>query len=518
MNQLPPGPTFQQQPIPISTFPVCALPLLMQNVISYLQDGGKIPTELVVNPVLAAVSLACQPHIEVLNPYTNMEEHCALNILTLAHSGMGKSTINKQVMKPFDTFRAELAKEYLAKLSTYKGDYAVWKTKHKALDSKLHQAVKKGNCADEAQTELKAHASIEPIKPLLPTLVYNDTSLTALIDGLNEYPYAGLISDEASSFFDHRLKDNLAFFNKAWDGDIYEHKRSNREPLSFKPTLMVSLLLQPPLFLDYMKKDGDKALESGFLFRFLFTNIQPSSNYRSLVMSHRYCSNTSTRDETALNCFHTQINKLLIKQKKEIYSRRTEKKTLKLSSVAENYWEQQRAIWIEQTMPGKAWYYINPMVLKANTNTLRIAGLIHHFSSQDVDIISLETIERASTIMEWYLNHFASWFYQFTDEYKFQQDVYELHQWIYQRFMSNCCIPFKKNEVIKYGPSKFRRSDKLEPLLNSIIATGSIVYAQLNPHSAVYITFLMGNGYYAPIIEYPTGKQFPTQQEPKQLN
>lgn len=169
-------------------------------------------------------------------------------------------------------------------------------------------------------------------------------------------------------------------------------------------------------------------------------------------------------------------------------------------------------------MPGKAWYYINPMVLKANTNTLRIAGLIHHFSSQDVDIISLETIERASTIMEWYLNHFASWFYQFTDEYKFQQDVYELHQWIYQRFMSNCCIPFKKNEVIKYGPSKFRRSDKLEPLLNSIIATGSIVYAQLNPHSAVYITFLMGNGYYAPIIEYPTGKQFPTQQEPKQLN
>lgn len=77
-----------------------------------------------------------------------------------------------------------------------------------------------------------------------------------------------------------------------------------------------------------MKKDGDKALESGFLFRFLFTNIQPSSNYRSLVMSHRYCSNTSTRDETALNCFHTQINKLLIKQKKEIYSRRTEKRRL----------------------------------------------------------------------------------------------------------------------------------------------------------------------------------------------
>ena len=73
-----------------SPFPVDALLLIMQNTINYLQDGEKVPTVLAVNAVLAAVSLACHSHINVLNPYTDIEEHCSLNILTLADSGTGK--------------------------------------------------------------------------------------------------------------------------------------------------------------------------------------------------------------------------------------------------------------------------------------------------------------------------------------------------------------------------------------------------------------------------------------------
>ena len=50
---------------PVSPFPIDALPLIMQNAISYLQDGGKVPTVMAVNAVLAAVSLACHSHIDV---------------------------------------------------------------------------------------------------------------------------------------------------------------------------------------------------------------------------------------------------------------------------------------------------------------------------------------------------------------------------------------------------------------------------------------------------------------------
>ncbi len=504
MPYSPSSPLLQHfQPNPAHSFPTDALPPLMKNAIRYLQDGGKIPTELAANAVLAAVSLACQSHIEVLNPYTDIEEHCALNILTLGNSGIGKSSISKQMMKPFDTFRAELAESHLGKLSAWQEDYAVWRSKHKALDCKLRDAVKKGHCVDESQRALKFHASIEPAKPVLPTLVYNDTSLSALITGLHEYPCAGLVSDEASNIFDHRLKDNLAFLNKAWDGDIYEFRRSNREPISIKPTLTVSLMLQPSLFLDYMKRDGNKALESGFLSRFLFTNIHQSCPLSSGMIGHRHNSNMTHRDETALPCFHGRIDKLLKKQKTQIHSAKPDKKVLKLSPDAEIYWENLRDSWVALTFQGNAWCNIKPMVLKANTNTLRIAGLLSYFSDEEIDIISVEIITQASAIMVWYLNHAASWFYQFTDECKFQQDAYELHQWIYQKFITNNYSPFKKNEVIKYGPNKFRRSDKLEPLLNSLINTGAIAYFRSNAHSAVYITLQMRNGYYVPLIESP---------------
>lgn len=504
MSYLPPVPEFSHyQPNPFNAFLTDPLPSLMQDVISALQDGGKISTELAINAVLAAVSMACQPHISVLNPFTRMEEHCALNILTLADSGSGKSSISKQVMKPFDAFKAELAEAHLGQLSAWREDYAVWKTTHKALESKLRDVVKKSQCVDEAQAALKSHASAEPTKPVLPALVYNDTSLPALMTGLHEYPCAGLVSDEASNIFDHQLKDKLAFLNKAWDGDVYEFKRSHREPLSIKPTLTVSLMLQPALFLNYMKKDGDKALESGFLSRFLFTDIHQMAPLYSGMMSHRHGLIATFRDDTALPRFHAQIDKLLGKQKEHIFAGKTEKKVLKLSPEAEIYWENLRDSWLALTMPGYAWHYIKPMVLKANTNTLRLAALLSYFSDQDTTLISIDEITRAATIMVWYINHTASWFYQFTDEYKFQKDVQVLVQWIHHKFMLNNGIPFKKNDVIKYGPNKFRRSDKLEPLLDYIMNTGVFAYAQPSPHSAIYITCRMPNGYFAPVAETP---------------
>ncbi|UJR64724.1 DUF3987 domain-containing protein [Dickeya zeae] len=513
-------PQFQQlQTASVCPFPTDALPPLMKNAISYLQNSGKIPAELAANAVLAAVSLACQPLIEVFNPHTNIEEHCALNILTLAQSGTGKSSVSKQVMKPFDEFRERLTKYHVGKLSTYREDYAVWKNKYKALENNLRDAVKKDDYVDEAQAALKSHVSIEPTKPVLPTFVYNDTSISALITGLNEYPFAGLVSDEASNFFDKRLKDNMAFLNKAWDGDTYEFRRSNHEPLSFKPTLTVSLMMQPSLFLDFMKKDGDKALESGFLSRFLFTNIHQNSFLSSGITGHRYCSNPVTRDELALTHFHNQINKLLEKQREHILSGQREKMVLRLSSEAEIYWENLRDSWLALTLQGNAWFHIKPMVLKANTNMLRIAALFSYFTVQETDIISLDVITQASMIMAWYLNHTASWFYQFTDEHKFQQDVQELCQWINQKFISINGLPFKKNDVIKYGPNKFRRSEKLEPLLNWIISTGILAYIKKSPsHPAIYITWRMPNGYYAQFFDETINTYPPSSQGPYMLH
>ena len=516
MSYLPLMPGFQHQTIPVPTIPVWAFTSVMQNAINHLQDGGKIPVELAVNVTLAAVSEACQPLVEVINPFTNLPEPDALYILTLADSGTGKSTVNKLLREPFDKLKAELDEASQKKLAAYERDYAVWETKLQALKSNLRTAVKKRLFPSDAEAELALHTDLKPNKPVLPTLAYNDASVAALIEGLSEYPTAAVNSDEASDFFESCVKDNPAFFNKAWDGDLYEHKRSHQATRSFKPTLTLSLMLQRPLFLNFMKKNQDKLLNSGLLARFLFTNI-PTKNFTN--MGHRHHSNTSFRDETAIPLFHEQIKKLLKKQKQRIISGKTEKKTLKLSPEAAEFWENKRDIWISLPINDPRWRCIDYMLQKANTNTLRIAGLLHYFSDQETEIIPLSVVQSASLIMDWYLNQAVSWFYQFTDEYKFYQDVEELRQWIHNKFTANGWLPFKKNDIIKYGPNKFRRSDKLEPLMNYIIGqpgTGFFTTFRTSTHSAEYITWRMSNGFYAPLAAPPV--QYLPQQAPKLIN
>ncbi|EFC9832182.1 DUF3987 domain-containing protein [Escherichia coli] len=516
MSYLPLVPGCQHQTIPMPTIPLWAFTPMMQKGINYLQDGGKIPVELVVNVVLAAVSEACQSHIEIINPYTNMPEPCALYIVTLADSGTGKSTVNKQLRKPFDELKAELDEAFQNKLLAYKRDYAVWETKLQALKSNLRMVVKKGLPTDETEAALAVHTSMEPVKPLVPTLVCNDPSEAALIELFDKYSNITINSDEASSFFVSCVKDNSVFYNKTWDGDLYEHKRGNQASRSFKPTLTLSLMLQRPLFLNFMKKNQDKLLNSGLLARFLFTNI-PTKNVMN--MGHRHHSNTSFRDETAIPLFHEQIKKLLKKQKQRIISGKTEKKTLKLSPEAAEFWGNKRDIWISLPINDPRWRCIDYMLQKANTNTLRIAGLLHYFSDQETEIIPLSVVQSASLIMDWYLNQAVSWFYQFTDEYKFYQDVEELRQWIHNKFTANGWLPFKKNDIIKYGPNKFRRSDKLEPLMNYIIGqpgTGFFTTFRTSTHSAEYITWRMSNGFYAPLAAPPV--QYLPQQAPKLIN
>ena len=143
---------------------------------------------------------------------------------------------------------------------------------------------------------------------------------------------------------------------------------------------------------------------------------------------------------------------------------------------------------------------------------LRIAALLNYLTNQEDDIITTDVISRASAIVNWYLNHTAAWFYQFTDEYKFQQDVQILTQWIHHKFRSTNGFPFKKNDVIKYGPNKFRRSEKLEPLLNAIMTTGTFAYMVKSPENpAIYITWLMNDGRYMPFYD---DKQPPSPQNP----
>lgn len=76
----------------LNNYPTDVFPSVLRNVITTLHEDTLIPIEMIGSTVLAALSLALQPLVEVASPFGNKKpEPCSLYFLTLAKSGEGKS-------------------------------------------------------------------------------------------------------------------------------------------------------------------------------------------------------------------------------------------------------------------------------------------------------------------------------------------------------------------------------------------------------------------------------------------
>lgn len=485
-----------EQQFSTSTFPLDALPSSLQHVFRQLQYSNKASSELIANILLSALSLACQSLIEVKNPFTLRAEPCALYLMTLAESGMGKTTIKNLVMTPFYEFAAAIKQDYKVKLAAYKDELEVWKTVQLALRSCLRTAIKKGGNGEDEQTDLKLHSSKAPREPINPDMIYNDVSPAALAEGLSRHSSAALLTDEAITLLNNDLKNYLGFLNTAWDSNIFNYNRGNNKSCSFTPLLTLLLMVQPDIFFDYFKKHGATAKASGFLSRFLFASVPPQNH--TVDYGHSFHATSQFTDENALPEFHSRIRALLALQKVQIDSGKMDKVQLTLDDEASAFWTTKREYWVNMALPQQPWSCITDMVQKANSNTLRIAGMLHYYCHADSTIITLETMERAASIMEWYLIHAVQLFYRFTPEYQFELDAQKLLGWIRERIELNNRTPIKKNYVLKHGPNHLRKSDILEPLLNSLAIKNQICCVQARSNSPIYISVLHESGFIIP--------------------
>nr|WP_224376661.1 hypothetical protein [Klebsiella michiganensis] len=141
---------------------------------------------------------------------------------------------------------------------------------------------------------------------------------------------------------------------------------------------------------------------------------------------------------------------------------------------------------------------------KAGSHAIRIAAMFDCYSEKD---ITEQNLYNAFTITEWHLNQVAKYFYKLSGQYQLQQDVYQLFDWIKNRFANptgvmkvtnfqtgqvtdvrlNPWQPFSKNELETHGPARLRRIERLTPALNQLIQLGLIVTICYPPQRARYI-------------------------------
>lgn len=482
-------------------FPENAYPEEIRNLFSWGDTDKRISPVLIANTATAVIALSCQSLVDIIPPYSSQPEPCSIYTITIAESGEGKTTVGKELWRSSTDFSTQMTLEYQALLSQYKQKYETWKTINDGLKSRLKQAVKKGHDTTSIAEMIKDHVNKRPEKPSHMRFLYNDTTPKTIIEGLSEYEYAILFSDEGDTFFTGYLKNKMGFMNKAWDGEPYSYSRIDGEHYEIRPRLTLSLMAQPKVFNKYLNNNGELSKGSGFMSRVLFSDISslPDCNYERP-------NNCTFQD--ALDLFHGRIRELQERQREKFYNNDNSKISLELADDAKKYIKDKVVELNARTLTGQEWDHIKDAVTKAYANILRIAALFHSFTTDETKFISKIEIENACAIIEWHLEQMNKLFYPISERYQLEQDVYDLTIWIKNRFnnpkgesivlnrMSGlfekvkiCAFqPFPRKDILTDGPYRLRSAERLNFVLEQMVSIGLIMIIKYGNNGALHIS------------------------------
>ncbi len=489
-------------------FPVSAFPPIAYNAIMEIQRNTQTPFPMIASSMLGALSLVIQDKVDVRR-MEGLTGPCSLFLLTIAESGERKSTVDKLFIKPIRDFEASQAIAMKPELEKYRAENAIWKEKRKGILLAIRANTKQGEEADvpdleQALNELEAN---EPIEPKVPQLIINDATPEAIAyDLYKEWHSAGIMTDEGTVALAGRTTHNLAMLNKYWDGDPFHVRRKTATSFIVKDArLTISIMVQPKTFDNYLCKQGSLARDNGNQARFLVS--QPYSTQGTRFIQN---SNPSWQN---LTVFQNRLSEILNSTLPDASNNTSGRTMLKFSPEAQNSWIYFYNRVETDLISGGYLDDVKDGASKIADNLARIAALFHYFEGNQGDI-SLDTMDRAAAVCEWYMHEFKRLFAS-TPEVPIEiLDAALLEKWLVkfcQRYPWG--IELKKNVIAQLGPnqlriSKLRREAALYVLStqNKIrqVQRGKTKWVQLNPE-------------FFPIPQPPHGQYQQPMSQPGQL-
>lgn len=492
----------------IPTFPISSLPPSIQSAVWEVQSKTQAPMALVAASALGAISLACQNSVDVCR-LNGLISPCSLYLITLADSGERKSTVDSLLMQAITAFDADQTVKATLAHAQYKTDKKAFAIEQKVIEKSLGSALKNNNeNTEEVRKKLTEFLSTEPVKPKQLRLVYNDATPDAIKVSLHENSSSiGIISDEAGVVFSGRVLRDLGLINQLWSGSQLHIDRADESFVVLNPRLTLSLMVQKGVLDEYLEVHGKSARDIGFFARNLIC-------YPTTTQGSRYIAPAPTFScypAGSLDKFHSIINELLNQNVTDV-EKGVPRAILKFSPEAQNYWTN----WYNgvESAIGNGGYLcdIKDYASKAAENLARLAALFHFFEGMSGDI-SYDTVYRAATICNWYMDEFKRLFSPAQEMPIDVVDANEMEQWLrnllYQHPGWN---EIEKNHLARFGPNHLRKdrsrreagiqflafNNKLQ-----IVQRGKTSWIQLNPQF-----FLVPSTFPMPYSQALTQQQF----------
>lgn len=442
------------------------VPLQLRPFAIELQNNIQTPLEVIIATQITAMSICCQHLIDVERK-PGLKSPVSISNKIIIESGGRKTTSDNIVLSPLREMQRDLHLKCDAAMMEYEAELKLWKAKEKALCKAVEKKINQGLDSFDIEQSLAEHIKNKPIKPLIPKLLYEDTTIEALLSGLDKnWPSAGLCSSEAEGIFNGQAIRRLAPYNLAWDGaDQSVDRKSGDSFLLTGIRLSVSLMVQPAIFFNFINKRGDSVRGSGFLSRFLIS--MPNSNHGS-----RLLNDTNVYTEHTQR-FHAQMRKLMTRSLES--GKNPQRAVLKFTPDAQAFWyEEYNAFESSQGVFGVA-FHTRDHASKAADNMARLAALLHYFFDGEGDI-PLETLISASRLIRWYEDEYIRLFSPKPKAFELpqdQQDAEDLMTWHNQGGTDGWRY-VKKNFIRQYGINRLRDSVRLRQAINRLKMQGRI--------------------------------------------
>lgn len=444
-------------------YPTNAFHNLIRDALFEVQRNLQVREGLIGGPILSAMSIACQGDIDVKLP-TGQIRPVSLYVATIADSGERKTATDSLVFAPVYEHDAKESMEFSRALSSYGVEFRYWSTINASLERKIGRAVSNDEETEHLRNALVANATKEPHNPQRFRIVYQSITERPMMEALRgDGRRIAIISDEGEIVLKGGAMQKMAPINKAWDGPkLLTFDRADGAVEVSNPRMTMNIMVQEQVFKAFMEKRGEIARASGLLARFLVS--WPAS-----TQGFRWTSSTEPTWE-CLPKFHHRVTELLEATDVRHKAGDKSRKVLSLSPEAKELWVKTQNDVEPQLQPLGPLASVRDFASKALEIAGRVAAILHHFTGQEGNVISMETLQRALDIVKWYLDEFVRLFGDGDDEPLWQKDVRKIIMYLYSHCWQANEISISRNLVRRCA--SVRHQGRFEAALQWLIRNG----------------------------------------------
>lgn len=455
-------------------FPTHALYNSVRLALEEVRANLQAPDGLIAGAFWTGLSTCAAGDIDVLMPSGQVSPGL-LYVGTIADSGERKTATDKLVLAVIYARDALQATEHKKALAKYKADVRYWEAVDTSIQRKLVKAISNGEDTEPLRREMEEHAAAEPSKPERNRIVYQSITERPLMEALQgDNKCIAILSDEGSIVLNGGATNKLGTLNKAWDGpSLLTFDRADESIEARDPRVTLSFMIQEKVFQEFMNKRGEIARESGFLARLLVCWPASTQGFRYMSLDEPVWEH--------LPKFHQRMDELLEATAARRKAGDTSRKLLSFSPEAKELWVKVQNTVEPKLQNGGELESVRDFASKSLEIVGRLAACTHHFDGLAGDVISMETLQRALDVVDYYFDEYIDLFGSANDMPQDQKDVNALAMYLHTRYWLKGYNSVLRNEVRKCGP--IRHQGRFEAAIQRLIWDDSIWVGHEKPHA-----------------------------------